>query len=136
MTHNCQDQETNRGQGRNVSPEHGAAVDNGGDKPKLGKNGFHPVYSPLLLRDDLGGGASNTKAHPAGELFHHNSPRVPILPLAVPPSQFCADARHVVSNPEAYAQRPILRRLAWATLMAERGGSVDQTRLAEMARAS
>lgn len=47
-------------------------------------------------------------------------------------AQFCADARRVVANPEQYADRPLLRRMAWATLMAERGHSVNQERLARM----
>lgn len=54
------------------------------------------------------------------------------IPAAVPSAQLCADARKVVANPEQYADRPILRRLAWMTLMTKRGHMVDQCRLAEM----
>jgi len=56
----------------------------------------------------------------------------PVIPSAIPSPQFCADARQIVGNPEQYADRPLLRRLAWATLMAARGNSVDQTQLAAM----
>lgn len=42
------------------------------------------------------------------------------------------DARQVVANPEQYRTRPLLRRLAWAALMQQRGHRVDQARLAEM----
>ncbi|AVO37366.1 hypothetical protein [Pukyongiella litopenaei] len=56
----------------------------------------------------------------------------PRIPAAEPSAQFCADARQVVANPEQYADRPLLRRLAWMTLMSERGLIVDQDRLARM----
>jgi len=56
----------------------------------------------------------------------------PAIPAARPTRRFLADARQVVANPELYANRPLLRRLAWATLMAGRGCAVDQTRLAAM----
>lgn len=56
----------------------------------------------------------------------------PKIPAAKPSAQFCADARQVVANPEQYADRPLLRRLAWMTLMTERGLAVDQNRLAAM----
>ncbi len=52
-------------------------------------------------------------------------------PRPEPTRQFCADARQVVANPEQYADRPLLRRLAWMTLMSARGKVVDQTRLAQ-----
>lgn len=42
------------------------------------------------------------------------------------------DARRVVANPEQYADRPLLRRLAWVALMKERGKAVDQDQLAQM----
>jgi len=58
--------------------------------------------------------------------------RDPHIPTARPTRRFLADARQVVANPELYANRPLLRRLAWATLMAGRGCVVDQTRLAAM----
>lgn len=40
------------------------------------------------------------------------------------------DALRVVANPEQYAHRPLLRRLAWIVLMTGRGNVVDQARLA------
>ena len=58
--------------------------------------------------------------------------RHPNSPMASHSAQFCADARQVVANPEQYADRPLLRRLAWMTLMTERGNMTDQRRLAEM----
>jgi len=93
---------------------------------------FHPVGTPKLGRDDAGVGAVNTFTHPASELCQHDSSRDPRIPLAVPSPHFCADARQVVENPEQYADRPLLRRLAWMTLMTERGNVVDQDRLARM----
>mgnify|MGYP000730449100 CR=1 FL=1 len=56
----------------------------------------------------------------------------PRIPAAAPSAQACADARKVVANPEQYAHRPLLRRLAWMTLMSARGHNIDQRRLAEM----
>ena len=56
----------------------------------------------------------------------------PKLPEAQPSAQFIADARQVVGNPEQYADRPLLRRLAWAVLMQGRGCLVDCNRLAQM----
>ncbi len=56
----------------------------------------------------------------------------PIIPAARPTPRFLADARQVVANPELYADRPLLRRLAWAALMAERRNMVDQDCLAAM----
>lgn len=56
----------------------------------------------------------------------------PKLPTARPTAGLIADARSVVANPEQYAHRPILRRLAWMTLMSHRGLIVDQNRLAQM----
>ena len=41
-----------------------------------------------------------------------------------------AHAHQVVTNPNQYGDRPILRRLAWVTLMGARGCRVDQSRLA------
>ena len=58
--------------------------------------------------------------------------RAPTTPAARPSAQFCADARRIVSNPSEYANRPSLRRLAWATLMAARGYQVDTAQLAQM----
>ena len=59
-------------------------------------------------------------------LFH------PLIPTARPTPRLIADARQVVANPELYADRPLLRRLAWAALMAERRRVVDQNCLAAM----
>ena len=42
------------------------------------------------------------------------------------------DALHIVTHPELYHDRAILRRLAWVVLMQERGARVDQARLARM----
>jgi len=55
-----------------------------------------------------------------------------MIPTARPSPVFCANARQVVANPEQYAHRPLLRRLAWAVLMNQRGRIVDQTILAGM----
>ncbi|WP_298938116.1 hypothetical protein [uncultured Ruegeria sp.] len=56
----------------------------------------------------------------------------PQIPAVKPTTHFCADPRQVVANPEQYADHPLLRRLAWMTLMTERGNVVDQDRLARM----
>jgi len=58
--------------------------------------------------------------------------REPLILTARPTPVFCANARQVVANPEQYANRPLLRRLAWMVLMAERGQVVDQNSLAGM----
>ncbi len=42
------------------------------------------------------------------------------------------DARHIVTHPELYAHRPILRRLAWAALMQARGQRINHRRLSHM----
>lgn len=49
-----------------------------------------------------------------------------------PAEAFCAAARQIVNDPVTYANHPIARRLAWIALMAERGKSADQARLASM----
>jgi len=49
-----------------------------------------------------------------------------------PTPTMSANARQIVANPEQYAGKPLLRRLAWATLMGERGKVIDQTQLAQM----
>jgi len=54
------------------------------------------------------------------------------LPLPTSNSRFITDARQVVANPEQYADRPLLRRMAWMALMSARGKSVDQNMLASM----
>lgn len=58
--------------------------------------------------------------------------RHPNSPMASHSAQLCADARLVVANPEQYAHRPLLRRMAWMALMTERGHVIDQRRLAQM----
>lgn len=90
---------------------------------------FHPAFS-FSGGMNTDGSASNTFTRPAGESCQHDSPRDLSVPLAVP--RISADARRVVANPEQYADRPILRRLAWMALMADRGQRVDQNRLAQM----
>lgn len=54
----------------------------------------------------------------------------PRLPAAEPTPVFVANAREVVANPEQYADRPILRRLAWMTLMANAGRRLSAEQLA------
>lgn len=56
----------------------------------------------------------------------------PKIPAARPTAGLIADARKVVANPEQYAGRPLLRRLAWMTLLSQRGRVADQSRLAQM----
>ncbi len=56
----------------------------------------------------------------------------PTTPAARPTPQFLADARQVVANPELYADRPLLRRLAWAALIADRRRALNQECLAAM----
>lgn len=51
---------------------------------------------------------------------------------ARPAAAFCDAARQIVNDPATYAAHPIARRLAWIALMAERGKSADQARLAQM----
>lgn len=51
---------------------------------------------------------------------------------ACPAPAFCAAARQIVNDPATYNDRPIARRLAWIALLAERGKSADQARLAMM----
>jgi len=57
-----------------------------------------------------------------------------LQPRPAPDAQpgLSAGARQVVANPEQYADRPLLRRLAWAALMGGRGRRVDQQRLSRM----
>lgn len=43
-------------------------------------------------------------------------------------------ARKIAANPEQFMDRPLLRRLAWSTLMTARGHRVNQTRLAQLQR--
>lgn len=58
--------------------------------------------------------------------------RHPLIPAAKPTPRLIADARQVVANPELYADRPLLRRLAWAVLMTGRRRMLDQNCLAAM----
>jgi hypothetical protein len=48
--------------------------------------------------------------------------------------QTLSDAKTIVNNPQAYAEMPGLRIMAWATLKAARGQTVVQHRLAQPAR--
>jgi hypothetical protein len=59
-----------------------------------------------------------------------NSPTFPIE--GEPTDQFKTDARRIVTDPEQHAGQPLLRRLAWGVLMAERGNKVDQARITQM----
>lgn len=43
-----------------------------------------------------------------------------------------AEAKKVVNSPEIYFNRPIARRIAWATLMTRRRRNVDMNRIAAM----
>ncbi|MEM7734041.1 MAG: hypothetical protein AAF280_14835 [Pseudomonadota bacterium] len=52
--------------------------------------------------------------------------------IGAPSAQLVSNARQVVANPEQYYDRPLLRRMAWMTLMSARGRAVDQLRLAQM----
>lgn len=61
----------------------------------------------------------------------HDATR-PKIPPAQPTPQFLADAHVVVANPEQYANRPLLRRLAWSVLMSSRGASLSQLTLSKM----
>jgi len=45
----------------------------------------------------------------------------PQFPATAPTLGLIADARAVVANPEQYHDRPLLRRIAWMTLMTSRG---------------
>ncbi len=56
----------------------------------------------------------------------------PKTPGVDPTVEQVTDARSVVANPEQYHDRPLLRRLAWMTLMTDRGLTFDQNRLAQM----
>ncbi len=51
---------------------------------------------------------------------------------ACPAQVFCDAARQIVNDPATYHDHPIARRLAWIALLAERGKSADQARLAMM----
>jgi len=94
---------------------------------------FHPVF-PLFLRDGLDGGVASTGILPADKSCKQTCPRVIRFPLAVSPPAQLADAMSVAAHPERVHDRPILRRLAWSTLMAARGHRVNQTRLAQLQR--
>lgn len=55
--------------------------------------------------------------------------------LATPTTTQIANALHVVQSPEAFADMPSLRAMAWGTLMSQRGHRVNQIRIAQMQRA-
>ncbi len=108
------------------------AIDDRQHAPSLLRE-FHSAF-PFLMRDELGDGVSSAATLPAGQLCNHTCPRVIRFPLAVPPPAQLADAMSVAAHPERVYDRPILRRLAWSTLMAARGHRVNQTRLAQLQR--
>jgi hypothetical protein len=94
---------------------------------------FHPVF-PLFLRDGLDVGVGSTGILPADKSCKQSCPRVIQFPLAVPPPTQLGNAMAIASHPEVVYDRPLLRRLAWSTLMAARGHRVNQTRLAQLQR--
>jgi hypothetical protein len=55
----------------------------------------------------------------------------PQIPAAEPTPNFLSDARMVAANPEQYANRPLLRALAWNILMGT-SRSLTQSALAQM----
>ena len=61
--------------------------------------------------------------------MRHESERKPIAEAQ--PGQILVDARHVVTNPQIYSERPLLRRLAWAALKAERRQRIIQRHIAD-----
>jgi len=94
---------------------------------------FHPVF-PLFLRDGLDVGVGSAGILPADKSCTQTCPRVIQFPLAVPPPTQLGNAMAIASHPELVYDRPLLRRLAWSTLMAARGHRVNQTRLAQLQR--
>jgi len=94
---------------------------------------FHPVF-PMFLRDGLDVGVGSTGILPADKSCKQTCPRVIRFPLAVPPPARLAEAMSVAAHPERAHDRPLLRCLAWSTLMAARGHRVNQTRLAQLQR--
>lgn len=94
---------------------------------------FHPVF-PLFLRDGLDVGVGSAGILPADKSCKQTCPRVIQFPLAVPPPTQLGNAMAIASHPELVYDRPLLRRLAWSTLMAARGHRVNQTRLAQLQR--
>ena len=94
---------------------------------------FHPVF-PLFLRDGLDVGVGSAGILPADKSCKQTCPRVIQFPLAVPPPTQLGSAMAIASHPELAYDRPLLRRLAWSTLMAARGHRVNQTRLAQLQR--
>ena len=94
---------------------------------------FHPVF-PLFLRDELDVGVGSAGILPADKSCKQTCPRVIQFPLAVPPPTQLGNAMAIASHPEVVYDRPLLRRLAWSTLMAARGHRVNQTRLAQLQR--
>lgn len=94
---------------------------------------FHPVF-PLFLRDGLDVGVGSAGILPADKSCKQTCSRVIQFPLAVPPPTQLGSAMAIASHPELVYDRPLLRRLAWSTLMAARGHRVNQTRLAQLQR--
>lgn len=107
-------------------------VDDGQHAPSL-LHEFHSAF-PSLMRDELDGGVESTVTLPAGNMCKQTCPRVIQFPLAVPPPTQLGNAMAIASHPEVVYDRPLLRRLAWSTLMAARGHRVNQTRLAQLQR--
>ena len=114
-----------RGYQTHQAPSHRAGearvvVDDGQHTPSL----LHEFHSAVPSFDIL----------PADKSGKQTCPRVIQFPLAVPPPAQLGNAMAIASHPEKVHDRPILRRLAWSTLMAARGNRVNQTRLAKLQR--
>jgi len=112
--------------------ETGVVVDDGQHTPSL-LHEFHSAV-PSFMRDELDGGVGSTDFLPADKSCKQTCPRVIRFPLAVPPPARLAEAMSVAAHPERAHDRPLLRCLAWSTLMAARGHRVNQTRLAQLQR--
>jgi hypothetical protein len=112
--------------------ETGVVVDDSQHAPSL-LNEFHSAV-PSFMRDELSDGVASAVTLPAGDMCKQTCPRVIRFPLAVPPPTQLDNAMAIASHPEEVHDRPLLRRLAWSTLMAARGNRVNQTRLAKLQR--
>lgn len=112
--------------------ETGVVVDDSQHAPSL-LNEIHSAF-PSLMRDELSDGVARAVTQPAGDMCKQTCPRVIRFPLAVPPPTQLDSAMAIARHPEEVHDRPFLRRLAWSTLMAARGQSVNQTRLAQLQR--
>tara|TARA_R110000850_G_scaffold275758_1_gene415705 strand:- start:3637 stop:4104 length:468 start_codon:yes stop_codon:yes gene_type:complete len=126
-----------RGYQTHQAPSHRAGearvvVDDGQHTPSL-LHEFHSAV-PSFMRDEFDGGVGSTDILPADKSCKQTCPRVIQFPLAVPPPAQLGNAMAIASHPEEVHDRPILRRLAWSTLMAARGNRVNQTRLAKLQR--